>query len=514
MKLEKTVSDVLLKYIKKSRITINVKEFSYRLKTHPKYPSFISVVNTLQYFDIDFSIYKTNIEDIDNNVTHFFTMLKNEQNQMLPSLIEIKNKKLKANSVNISKEKLNYSWTEIILILNEKKQRKVNQLLTIGILFTFLSFTFIYFKVNIFDFAYFILIILGLILSIFAVRFTLKFNDVLAKKICNISTNGDCDSVINNKKWKLFEIINFADLSFVFFISQIFTFLLAFIFKHKDFFISFNFTLLILSIPFIITSIYYQKFIENKWCTLCLGIIITLTLEAFTIIIIKKNNSIYNFRLLLTYISVFLIMFFLWKSFKKLLVENATLLNSKIKTNRFLNNYQVFKAILKTGKKINYTLDYLSFPKSKPKLTFTLVTDPFCEYCRELHYQLLSILKEIDDVNYHINVVFNINVNEETKEDKLLYLTMTKLQQTKGNQFFFNELHEWYNHENVELWLKNNCDERMIDKSTETILLKQQKWCSDNQINYTPALFINRYEFPFIYEIEHLNYFIDDFIDD
>ena len=39
-------------------------------------------------------------------------------------------------------------------------------------------------------------------------------------------------------------------------------------------------------------------------------------------------------------------------------------------------------------------------------------------------------------------------------------------------------------------------------------------WCINNNYNYTPAIFINGYEYPEQYDRENLVYFIDDILDD
>ena len=232
MEVENTVLDVILKYIKKTKITINTKEFTYKFKTHPKYPLLVSITETLEYFNIDFSVYETSIEDIDNNIVAFFTILKDEENQVYPSLIEKKSNKYKSNSLSISKKSLKHSWKGIILILEENKPLKKSSLkkkIGTSILFSFLVYFFLNFETGIFDFGFFILIIFGLSLSTVALTIFFKINSTLAGKICNISPQGNCDSIINTKKWKLFEIINFTDLSFIFFVSQILIYFLAII---------------------------------------------------------------------------------------------------------------------------------------------------------------------------------------------------------------------------------------------------------------------------------------------
>ena len=39
-------------------------------------------------------------------------------------------------------------------------------------------------------------------------------------------------------------------------------------------------------------------------------------------------------------------------------------------------------------------------------------------------------------------------------------------------------------------------------------------WCIENNYNYTPAIFINGFEYPNVYEREQIEFFINDIIED
>ncbi|AWG26226.1 hypothetical protein FK004_13805 [Flavobacterium kingsejongi] len=41
-----------------------------------------------------------------------------------------------------------------------------------------------------------------------------------------------------------------------------------------------------------------------------------------------------------------------------------------------------------------------------------------------------------------------------------------------------------------------------------------KNWCDENSFNYTPILFVNGYSFPRAYDIEYLQYFINDLFED
>jgi len=41
-----------------------------------------------------------------------------------------------------------------------------------------------------------------------------------------------------------------------------------------------------------------------------------------------------------------------------------------------------------------------------------------------------------------------------------------------------------------------------------------RKWCSDNNINFTPAIYLNNRAYPKEYELDDLNLFVDEFMEE
>jgi len=66
---------------------------------------------------------------------------------------------------------------------------------------------------------------------------------------------------------------------------------------------------------------------------------------------------------------------------------------------------------------------------------------------------------------------------------------------------------------NFNKWLEKWHDTDSHD-FFDSILVKQREWCMNNQINFTPALFINGKKYPSEYEFEHLRFFIEDLVVD
>lgn len=52
------------------------------------------------------------------------------------------------------------------------------------------------------------------------------------------------------------------------------------------------------------------------------------------------------------------------------------------------------------------------------------------------------------------------------------------------------------------------------DLASDATFRMHNNWCLTNGITYTPAIFINGYEYPDSYEREHLAFFINEVVED
>jgi hypothetical protein len=76
---------------------------------------------------------------------------------------------------------------------------------------------------------FFLFPIIGVLFSIAALKDLFGAKSELLNSFCNLTGPSSCETVVGSSKWKIFEIVNFSDLSIVFFASQ-FLGLLAFVF--------------------------------------------------------------------------------------------------------------------------------------------------------------------------------------------------------------------------------------------------------------------------------------------
>ena len=504
----------LFGYLRKSNLSVDKTGLSNELKSHPKYPQIISVVDTLELFNISHGLYNASIEEIAPEFNMFMALLRDERKTVSLSLIERQNIDYKVDSINTPLDVIKKNWEGIVLILDKNEQiktksflkrkaLKVFSMMIIGLLLLISS------SYNLIIMVFYLLSLLGIYFSTIALQDIFEIESRLFNKVC---VKSECDSVIESTKWKLFRVISFSDLSIAFFISQLLLLFFMVLSGDTQQFLLFQKGMLYLCIPVILASVYYQKKIERRWCPICLSIIGVLTLEIIFISLTIESYYLFDWRSMLFFLSIYGLIFFFWVDYKKMMTEQKTVNASYLQYNRFLNDYSVFKKLLTKDDRYRWKEDVAPLTEKTKKLNLTLVTDPFCDHCEDLHNKLKHLLVNFKN-QFYLNVIFNIEIEEESNEDQLLYRNIINLQNRENNNIFIETLDDWYENKDTKKWLERY-GIRLDQSEIDAILSKQNIWCIQNHINYTPALFINGFLLPSIYRIEKLRYFIEELIND
>ena len=516
---------IVFKYLKKEGIRINETEFEYQYKSHPNYPSLLAITDTLEFFNISNGALKVGVEDIDLLPDFFIASLK-EDDETFFSFIEKKGtvyhcitgdeKTVKKRSKN----DLALLWDDIIFLIEknnivsskEMDNRNYQFLpyLYVAVLLgiSFYSFT------SIWESIFIIFPILGFIFSLGALKDIFSTKSELLNKFCNLTSSNNCDAVLSSSKWKLFEKINFSDLSLVFFSVQIMAFLImGFTNSYTDYF-SIQSVLLFLAIPVVLLSLYYQKFVEKKWCPICISISILILIELGYIALFSKD-IIQNILIdsLLIYLFVASSIIVSWVALKRVLVRLNLLSKRELKANQFKRNYKLFKNNVLSSKHYNLPESKLLFGNDSAKLKISMITSPFCSFCEDPHFMLKDILSKNPD-NVSVSLLYNVNVKEDKDTNKkLVFQNLVNLKLEEGDVKFHEAIDYWYEHKDTVDWLHKYGTEFESEK-VNLILNSQHEWAIENKLIFTPCIFINGYKFPDGYDPLDLEFFVGELIDD
>jgi uncharacterized membrane protein/glutaredoxin len=513
----------LFKYLEKEQVFIDKTEFEYQIQSHPEYPSLLAISDTLFFFNIDNIATRIEKFQIELLPDYFVALLMSEANIPVLNYVEKKgnnyfvtnNKKAKL----ISKQELESIWAEITLLVDkpdievgvkhnrERSYMPTSLLLWFGLFFSVLFTS----KTTILIVLFFVFPILGILFSIAALKDLFGAKSKLINNFCNITASSSCNSIVNSNKWKIFEILNFSDLSIVFFVFQFVGLFFSILTNNMGSFFSIQKIFLLISLPVILTSLYYQKFVEKKWCPICLVIITIILSEIFYLFsMININFSIstnYLFSLGLVAVGAVIT----WQYLKQLLLRNKEQKEDLFKALRFERNYENFKNNLLLSPKVVLPYSPIILGNSECSITITIISSPFCGHCKKAH-EIIEKIIERHHKNVCVNVILKSDFSRETEESKMLFRDLYKLYNYKKQELFLKGMNFWFNNNDLKLWRK--IYNLVTDYSFDKTIISHNQWCIDYDFNFTPVIFINGHQYPNSYDRETLLYFINDLIED
>jgi len=271
--IEKIVETVLIQ----NRISnYDKKDLELQLQIHPNYPSFQSITDTLDYFDIENIAVEVPKEALDQLPESFVSLIQKDNDDAIVSVIH-KNGSIELKHTDLKNKKLTYEefkdiWVPKVIAVEQNtssnaifSQESLIQNILLGSLVVSSIVTLVFRPFDLYQIVFLLLSISGIVFSVFAVRESLGIQSNTMHQFCTSVGNSNCGDVINNNTGKLFKNFSLADASIVFFgILVIF-----------QLFYGFNSVLLLptlIGIPFIAYSIYSQAFIIKKWCAICIAI--------------------------------------------------------------------------------------------------------------------------------------------------------------------------------------------------------------------------------------------------
>ena len=358
-----------------------------------------------------------------------------------------------------------------------------------------------------------ILTILGLYFSYQAINLEIGINTSFNSSVCgnqnNVNEINSCSKVINSNKLIFKKILSFSTLSLIYFFFQLlFTFICSFTANFEFYIILELFK--ILTIPILLFSVFYQRYIVNQWCKICLLIVFVLISQIILYLILNDLSSIYfyfsftafYFLTISGLLSIFLGMLVptVLKSRKKNRID--TINNLRLRKNSTLFNL----ALVDSTKYDTKNLSKFSFNLGNENGQFEvlLVVSPLCGHCKstlDTYFNFLEIYPNMFSLKIH----FNLNIENSNSSHNDLFIALTNIYLTKPKNIFMTALLNWYeNNELLPLKIVDNIP-RDIDK-IYLILNMQYQWNIKNQISNTPTIMLNGFVYPNYYLREDINY--------
>ena len=515
----------LFHYLKKEKITVDQNEFLFQVESHSSYPSLLAISDTLSFLKVSNLATRLENEDIVHLPDTFIALIQEKEDSPFLEFVERKENGFqysKEGKSNIVSNKMFEKMFQNIVLLAEKEENelptnKSNNLVIISLVFLGLIFLFSIFanSFSLLTFLFVCFTAMGTYLSIEAISHELGIQTKFSEAVCTITTNSDCDAVLNAKKSKFLENFSFSEASITFFSTQILGLLLFSISSRLTDFYNITTVLLLFSIPVTLFSFYQQIIVAKKWCPICLAIICIIYAEIASLLVYNNFSFAIN-AISIAYFLLVLVGSHIASVFVKSLIKQNLDFKSKItENNRFKRKYSLFKMALLASDRVHeeiITSNNILLGNPEAKLKITVVSSPFCGYCKEAHKIIEEIL-ELHKDRVCFNLHFNFDASKNDEKSKRVHQKLVQIYFSEGQDVFMKELHNWF--ENIEEnKLLSNSTSQINDLKVNTILYDQYTWNQENKITYTPAIIINNYSFPKEYDRNDLIHFINDLEDD
>ncbi|TCN60905.1 hypothetical protein D0809_03250 [Flavobacterium circumlabens] len=490
-------------------------EFKDLFLSHPNYPSLFAITDSLDLLSVENAAVRVSKEQIENLPSNFLAYFKEEL-----TLVERANDYVRIETIKKGSEKISYDsflldWNGVIVAIEPNsivgregfKDQYKNVKYYVP-LFLLIGLSFFYNSYNFFSAVFLMTSLLGLFVSILIVQEKLGLKSAIISKICNLTPNASCNSVLNfdgsGRKW-----VGFSDLPLIFFSSSFLAILLQP--SNSSIFIGF---LSLLAIPVVVTSIWIQKFEIQKWCVMCLAVsalilvqsIIWFASDFFTLSF--SFGSVFPFLFSL----VFLVTF--WMALKPI-IKNILNVDGDLKElKKFKRNFSLLNFL---SKKVPYTLGFedlrgLNFGNRNAVIKLSVIISPSCGHCHKTFQEAFDLVLRFPDKIF-LNVLFNVNPENIDNPYKIVVERLLTINRATPGKTV-EAISDWHIKKiGLKKWLKKWHTEPVSMLINQEIQ-KQYEWCSKNNFNYTPVKIVNEKIFPNEYELNELKYFLNDFVEE
>ena len=492
-----------------NHLKLDKQEFLFQFNSHPNYPSALAFSDTLNFMGVRNDAYELDKEYWDELPEEFITIVDNSFSLVKKSGTQYSIYSDKSKTIN--KEQLHKNSTDFVLLFEKTEKSEPKSVSNFqSIIYAVLGIIAIYSLVNHtwYEAVFNILSLIGVYISLEIFNQKFGNNSMVIGSICGDTssnqTANSCDKIITQDKTSILGL-KFSDFSLIYFIgiSVLGLFLPSTSFIIKGFtFVS------VIAIGY---SLYIQAFVEKTFCRVCLLIISILVAQLVLSSLLFENTFLDSKTLVLTTI-LWIITFAIVLFSDTILQEKETLQKSNTKNLRFKRNYDLFKRELTEGERVSFTdNETFSVGNKEAKLSISLVSNPYCGFCKDAHKILEDLLEKYPN---DISAQMRFNYSSERADEKYnnLISDFTHIYKNKSQNDFLNAVDTWFqNKDESKIRAIAGTNSNLEDL---TPIIQMTKENSKAGLNFTPIFIINGYQFPDKYDREDIWFFISELLED
>ncbi len=530
-------TQALRRWLKLMRVNVPSETIDLKLENHPEWPSLLCVSDALYNWKIPHSAAKEEHKVPDDIPVPFLAVTQHPERPFaIVTGVEKETISLYQNNYKkiqqVNREVFIKSWTGVFMLAEptEESGVKVEQNIfknglkykwlvgfTIAALLCVLGFMFLPHLVTTSNSAetigkvfLFILYTAGLGISNLLLWHEIDQSNPLLQKVCTGIAKTNCNAILNSKASKIFSWLSWSESGFFYFAGGL---LLLAMPGYAPWAVQWLSLLGLLSITYPVYSIYYQWKVAAQWCVLCLAVqaVLILSFGVILSMLLPISVSFLQLSVLLPLAIAYGLPILIWYTIKPVLNRLYIAKQERRSYLRLKFNPEVFTTLLQKQKAILTSTHELGIELGNPMAPNTLVKvcNPYCGPCIQAHPKIENLLNKNE--NLKVQILFMTPDMPEDRIHKTVSHILAMSKKVKTKPEMQQVLDDWYLPEKKEYEafaakypLNGEIRKEAANVSAMT------KWCLENNISYTPTIFFNGYELPKEFDLEDIQYFLQE----
>lgn len=521
-KKKSNILSVTYQLLREINVNVNPETLLKKMESHPEYPGLLTICDCLKIFKVDNHVYRIERENYNHLDLPFpFISHTSKEGGSFFLVHGLKNGSFrisdeKIRNASVRKEDFFASWEGLVLYaksngesgepgyLQHYIQFSLHRIAAPAFLTLLVTMFIVIFRLHPFSLAILALCIIklsGAIISMLLIAQGFSSSPSWVKNVCGKHGKNDCNALLQTRAAHITPWFSWAEAGLFYFSG---TFLNILLFPSLA---PLLFWINVFALPYMVYSLVYQYRIK-KWCILCCSVQALLLLEYVSFNFIPgrfEMGALSSFNLLVPSILCFLFPVVTWGMIKPLLQENSMLKTTGWQLKQFKYNSELFTLGLMNQQhyEAGDELKPIVLGNPNAEIVITLVSNPYCSPCTEVHHFFDQWLRERDDLQLKILMLASGDSMQIRTAEHMIALGLLK-----DKKLIAQSLNHWYNQRDkvYDQWQKKY--PVLITENIRTTFRKQQQWCENAGINFTPAILINGHLLPEPYEVEDLKYLI------
>lgn len=328
-----------------------------------------------------------------------------------------------------------------------------------------------------------------------------KVQSEYTDKICSLFKQGDCNNVLESEAAKLWGVFSWSEIGFGYFVSSLI--LIVFYPQWGPYLFFVN----LLSLPYTVWSVWYQYKVAKQWCPLCLSVLLLLWLTAIVNVCGGWRWPTFEIQEVLSVAILYFLPFLALHLLTERWFRSEQLENVKYELNNLKASENVFLSQL--GQQPRYEVSVASslilWGCPQAKLRITVLTNPHCNPCAQMHKRIGALLKEMGN-KVCVQYIFS-SFNKELENSARFLLAVYQQEKRDKAELIYNDWFAGKKYLGEAYIMTFGYDLESAEVKRE--LRRHNEWQRENRLTATPTILINGYQLPDNYKIEDMRHFGD-----